>query len=38
MNAWDELVERCAIRRRRKIGPLSDEAYQELLLAVRADP
>lgn len=38
MNAWDELVQRCALRRRDKIGPLSDEAYAELLLAVRADP
>ena len=38
MNAWDELVQRCALRRREKIGPLSDEAYEELVLAVRADP
>lgn len=38
MNAWDELVERCALRRREKIGPLSDEAYDELLIAVRSDP
>lgn len=38
MNAWDELVERCARRRREKIGPLSDDAYAELVLAVRADP
>lgn len=38
MNTWDELVERCAIHRREKIGPLSDEAYAELLLAVRQDP
>ena len=38
MNAWEELVERCARRRREKIGPLSDEAYAELVLAVRADP
>lgn len=38
MNAWDELVERCARRRRAQLGPLSDEAYAELVLAVRADP
>lgn len=38
MNAWDELVERCARRRNEKIGPLSDEAYAELLLAVRQNP
>lgn len=38
MNAWGELVERCATHRREKIGPLSDEAYAELLLAVRHDP
>lgn len=38
MRAWDELVERCALRRRDHIGPLSDRAYEELLLAVRADP
>ena len=38
MNAWDELVERCARRRREKIGPLSEDAYAELLLAVRNDP
>lgn len=38
MNAWDELVERCALRRREKIGPLSDDAYAELVLAVREDP
>lgn len=38
MNAWEELIERCALRRREKIGPLSDEAYDELLLAVRANP
>lgn len=35
MNAWDELVTRCALRRREKIGPLSDQAFEELLLAVR---
>lgn len=38
MNAWDELVERCARRRNEKIGPLSEEAYAELLLAVRQNP
>ena len=38
MNAWDELVERCARRRREKIGPLSEDAYAELVLAVREDP
>lgn len=38
MNAWDELVERCAARRREKLGPLSDEAYAELVLAVRENP
>lgn len=38
MNAWDELVERCAMRRNEKIGPLSADAYRELLIAVRADP
>lgn len=38
MNAWDELVERCAQRRLRKIGPLSEQAYAELVLAVRENP
>ena len=38
MNAWNELVERCAHRRNEKIGPLSDEAYAELVLAVRQNP
>ena len=38
MNAWDELVERCARRRREKIGPLSDQAYDELLIVVRERP
>ncbi|HJF44524.1 hypothetical protein [Thermophilibacter provencensis] len=38
MNAWDELVERCAQRRLKKLGPLSDEAYAELVLAVRENP
>lgn len=38
MNAWDELIWRCADRRRKKIGPLSDQAFEELLLAVRENP
>ena len=38
MNAWEELVARCAMRRNEKIGPLSDEAYAELVLAVRQNP
>ena len=38
MDAWDELVQRCARRRLQKIGPLSDQGYAELLLAVRQDP
>lgn len=38
MNAWEELIERCARRRREKIGPLSEQAYGELLLAVRNNP
>lgn len=38
MNAWDELVDRCARRRAEKIGPLSDEAFAELMLAVRERP
>lgn len=38
MNAWNELVERCALRRREKIGPLSDQAFAELRLAVRENP
>lgn len=38
MNAWEELVERCARHRRDKIGPLSDQAYAELVLAVRENP
>lgn len=37
MRAWDELIWRCASRRREKIGPLSDQAFEELLLAVRED-
>jgi hypothetical protein len=38
MDAHEELVWRCANHRREKIGPLSDEAFAELVLAVRADP
>ena len=38
MNAWDELVTRCALRRREKIGGLSDQAFEELVLAVRENP
>lgn len=38
MRAWDELVTRCALRRREKIGPLSDQAFAELMLAVRENP
>lgn len=35
MNAWEELIRRCAHRRREKIGGLSDQAFDELVLAVR---
>ena len=35
MNAWEELIQRCAHRRREKIGGLSDQAFDELVLAVR---
>ncbi len=38
MKAREELVERCALRRREKIGTLSDQGYAELLLAVRQSP
>jgi len=38
MDAREELVQRCAIRRREKIGTLSDEGFAELVLAVRNDP
>ena len=37
MNAWAELTERVALRRREQIGTLSEAGYQELLAAVRAD-
>ena len=38
MNARKELIQRLAIKRRRKLGELSDEAFSELELAVREDP
>ena len=38
MNAREEQVRRLALKRRRKLGSLSDEAFNELELAVRNDP
>ena len=38
MNAHKELVDRVALKRRQKLGPMSDEAFSELELAVRNDP
>jgi hypothetical protein len=38
MDVREELVQRCATRRREKIGTLSDEGFAELVLAVRNDP
>lgn len=38
MNVWEELVSRCAIARRKKLGGLSDQAFDELVLAVRENP
>ena len=38
MRAQEELVQRLALKRRRKLGTLSDEAFEELELAVRKDP
>lgn len=38
MDAREELVQRCATRRREKIGTLSDEGFAELILAARNDP
>ena len=38
MSVRDELVMRCALRRREKIGGLSDQGFQELLLAVGQRP
>lgn len=38
MHAWEELVERCAEKRSRSLGGLSDAAFLELEAAVRANP
>lgn len=38
MRCNEELVERLARRHNEKIGPLSSQAYDELVLAVRKDP
>lgn len=38
MNFREELILRCASRRRQKLGQMSDAAYEELLLAVRQNP
>ena len=38
MNVHEELVLRCAARRRKALGDLSDQAFDELLLAVRENP
>lgn len=38
MDAHDELVVRLALKRRRKLGGMSDGAYHELETAVRSDP
>ena len=37
MNLTEELVQRCALKRRAAIGSMSDAAYVELLLAVQSD-
>ena len=37
MNLTEELVQRCALKRRAAIGPMSNAAYEELLLAVQSD-
>lgn len=37
MNLTEELVQRCALKRRATIGPMSNAAYEELLLAVQSD-
>ena len=37
MNLSEELVQRCALKRRAAIGPMSNAAYEELLLAVQSD-
>lgn len=38
MNAKEELMRRLALKRRRKLGTMSDEAFSELELAVHNDP
>lgn len=38
MNGHEEQITRLALKRRRKLGSLSDEAFAELELAVREDP
>ena len=38
MDARKEQIRRLALKRRRKLGSLSDEAFEELELAVREDP
>lgn len=38
MRAKEELVRRLALKRRQQIGNMSDEAFDELELAVRAEP
>lgn len=38
MNLAEELVERCSLKRRKQIGPLSDQAFEELVLSVRQNP
>ncbi|MGN0055886.1 MAG: hypothetical protein ACI360_05585 [Atopobiaceae bacterium] len=38
MNANEELIQRLTLKRRRKLGGLSDQASKELELAVRKDP
>ena len=37
MNLTEELVQRCALKRRTAIGSMSDAAYEELLLAVQSN-
>ena len=37
MNLTEELVQRCALKRRASIGSMSDAAYEELLLAVQSN-
>ncbi len=38
MKGQEELIRRLALKRRRKIGSLSDEAFEELEIAVRKNP